>query len=42
MSFDFEGLMKFLTSIFEAFKKLAAALGINFGGDEETTTEKAE
>ena len=33
-SFDFESLAAFLTALFEAFKKLAASLGIDFGGED--------
>lgn len=40
-SFDFESLVAFLTALFEALKKLAAALGIDLGG-EEGETEAAE
>lgn len=42
-SFDFEALTKFLTSLFEAFKRLAIALGIiEEETAEETTAAAAE
>lgn len=41
-SFDFEGLAAFLTALFEAFKKLAIALGIIEEEATESETEAAE
>lgn len=33
-SFDFTSLVEFLTALFNAFKNLAASLGIDFGGED--------
>lgn len=35
-SFDFTALLKFLGALFDAFMKLFAKLGFDFGGEETT------